>query len=83
MVIENLIYVIGGHDEAVNKIEVFNITMNKWHECSPMNTWRFDVGIAELDGSIFAVGGFFGSEYSDVVERYDPNADLWETVIFI
>lgn len=74
------IYLFGGHPEGLSNVEIYNITSNKWFDGSPMNSWRFNVGIAELNKYIYAVGGFYGSENIDIVERYDPLKDSWTTV---
>lgn len=74
------IYVIGGHGDDQCSIESFNTLKNCWYDRSPMNSWRFDVGIAEYNDYIYAVGGFFGSEYVDIVEKYDAHTDAWTTV---
>ncbi|PIO53443.1 kelch repeat protein, partial [Teladorsagia circumcincta] len=37
-------------------------------------------GVATLDGFIYAVGGFSGSEVLNVVERYDPHRNYWAIV---
>ncbi|KAG8225215.1 hypothetical protein J437_LFUL012690 [Ladona fulva] len=50
---------------------------NAWTEVAPMNAPRSELGLAMLDGSIFAVGGWDGSFGLDSVERYDPSRNQW------
>ncbi len=35
------------------------------------------VGLAMLDGFVYAVGGWEGSSRLDSVERYDPETNTW------
>lgn len=74
------IYLFGGHPEGLSNVETYDIISNKWHDGSSMNSWRFNIGTAELNGYIYAAGGFYGSENMDIVERYDPVKDSWTSV---
>lgn len=74
------IYLFGGHQEGLTKVQIYEIANNMWFDGSPMNSWRFNIGIAESNGYIYAVGGFYGSENSDIVERYNPLKDSWTSV---
>lgn len=78
---DNEIYVIGGYADCQSSVETFNVVRKTWHDRAPMNSWRFGIGIAELDGYIFAVGGGYGSEHIDIVERYHRKQDMWTAVI--
>jgi hypothetical protein len=37
-------------------------------------------GLAMLDGSVYAVGGWEGSFRLDSVERYDPDTNSWHII---
>lgn len=37
-------------------------------------------GLAMLDGSVYAVGGWEGSFRLDSVERYDPDTNSWHMI---
>lgn len=75
---EDRIYVIGGLADGQCSVETFKISDNAWYYRAPLNSWRFDVCIAELNGYIYAVGGGYGSEHINIVERYDPAKDAWK-----
>lgn len=42
-----------------------------------MTTARSTVGVAILNGSLYAVGGRDGSSCLNSVERYDPHTNKW------
>ena len=42
-----------------------------------MQSPRGGVGLTELGGSLYAVGGNSGNASLDSVERYDPHIDTW------
>lgn len=49
-----------------------------WVAKAPMPTARRDMGVAaDASGKIYAVGGFDGSGFVDVLEVYDPVTDTW------
>lgn len=41
---------------------------------------RCRLGVATLNGRLFACGGYDGSSFLRSVEVYDPNYDEWKTV---
>ena len=47
-----------------------------------MSTRRSSVGLAVLNGYLYAVGGYDGvaRQCLNSVERYDPEADAWSSV---
>lgn len=52
-----------------------------WEERASLRAPRQEVGVAALDGWIYAAGGFDGSGRAvATVERYDPVTDTWEEV---
>ena len=52
------------------------ITENTWGSKAPMPTARTLLGAAEVNGKIYAVGGFSDL---NVTEEYDPITDTWTT----
>lgn len=42
--------------------------------------FRSELGLALLDGFIYAVGGWEGSAKLESVERYETNANVWSYV---
>lgn len=49
-----------------------------WSARSPMPTPRMELGVAEVEGIIYAIGGYSGSTLA-VNEAYNPATDMWET----
>ena len=47
----------------------FDPCYESWQELAPMNVPRSELGLALLDGSVYAVGGWEGSHRLDSVER--------------
>ena len=85
--------VIGGEgsdDEVVNSLERYDPSTNEWEEeaVAPMPTARRYVGMAVLDGKLYAVGGQSEADGEDeadlatsnLVERYDLATNAWEAV---
>ena len=55
---------------------------NQWCNIASMSTRRSSVGVAILNGCVYAVGGYDGvaRQCLNSVERYDPVADEWVLV---
>lgn len=56
-----------------------------WSRTRPVNDARQEVGVAELNGKIYLIGGFRNSpsgrlEVATTVEVYDPKTDQWAFV---
>ena len=65
----------GGHDgqSYLNSIERYDPQTNQWSsDVALTSTCRTSVGVAVLDGFMYAVGGQDGVSCLNVVERYDP-----------
>ena len=86
--------VFGGHDsndDFVNSMERYDPSTNEWEEetVAPMLTTRANVGMAVLDGKLYAVGGESEADGQDeeddgatsnLVERYDLATKSCEAV---
>lgn len=44
----------------------------------PMRTLRSRVGVSVLDGQLYAIGGYNGTERLETVEIFDPVEKLWK-----
>ncbi|KAM8962134.1 kelch-like ECH-associated protein 1A [Pelodytes ibericus] len=81
-----LFYTVGGRNHTSientdsNSLACFNPVTNQWTTRAPMNVARNRVGVAVVDGAIYAVGGSCGSEHHKSVERYDPDTNEWTFV---
>ncbi|XP_065438646.1 kelch-like protein 18 isoform X1 [Chrysemys picta bellii] len=86
--IAGLIYAVGGLNSAanfyagvaVNVVEVFDPIANRWEKCQPMTTARSRVGVAVLNGLLYAIGGYDGQLRLSTVEVYNPEMDSWSKV---
>ncbi|KAL4708352.1 hypothetical protein ACJJTC_019588 [Scirpophaga incertulas] len=84
--LKGMFYAVGGRNTAPGSsydsdwVDVYNPATEVWRPCSPMSTPRHRVGVAVMDGLLYAVGGSCGSEYHKSVECYDPERDVWSGV---
>lgn len=54
---------------------------NQWScDVAPTTSCRTSVGVAVLDGFLYAVGGQDGVQCLNHVERYDPKENKWSKV---
>lgn len=79
-----LVYVIGGYKQSgssiwqpVASVYAYDPATDRWIERTPMPTARGALAVAELDGKLYAVGGFGEKGNSPAVEVYDPARDHW------
>ena len=69
-----LIYIVGGltsSGESLSTVEKYDILTGKWTPVLPMAIQRSRVGVAILDGKLYAIGGFDGTVRLNDVERFD------------
>uniref|UniRef100_A0A8C1NAS8 Kelch-like family member 18 n=1 Tax=Cyprinus carpio TaxID=7962 RepID=A0A8C1NAS8_CYPCA len=81
--IAGLIYAVGGLNSAgdsLNVVEVFDPIGNCWERCQPMSTARSRVGVAVVNGMLYAIGGYDGQSRLRTVEVYNPETDTWTKV---
>ncbi|XP_060870645.1 kelch-like protein 2 isoform X2 [Metopolophium dirhodum] len=81
-VLDNCIYAVGGHDDnsALNSVEVFDVSIQKWRLVASMSTKRRDLGVGVLNNLLYAVGGGNGKVCLKSVEYYNPTLDTWTPV---
>ncbi|XP_075731389.1 uncharacterized protein LOC142774653 isoform X2 [Rhipicephalus microplus] len=83
-----LLYVVGGRvlrpptelGEDVPVVHCLDPARNCWSERCPMGVPRHRLGVAVLDGLLYAVAGSHGTNCLSSVERYDPSTDEWTSV---
>ena len=63
-----------------NYLSRYDQITKQWSFVAPMSTPRSTVGVAVLDGKLYAVGGRDGSSCLNSVECYDPNTNRWTLV---
>ncbi|XP_038575057.1 kelch-like protein 18 [Micropterus salmoides] len=81
--ITGLIYAVGGLNssgDSLNVVEVFDPIGNFWERCQPMRTARSRVGVAVVNGLLYAIGGYDGQSRLSTVEVYNPETDSWTHV---
>ena len=61
-------------------VEVFDPVANRWEKCHPMSTARSRVGVAVVNGLLYAIGGYDGQLRLSTVEVYNPETDTWTRV---
>ncbi|KAI5704377.1 hypothetical protein M8J76_013621 [Diaphorina citri] len=80
----NTIYLVGGEfpdGNASASVWKYDPVLDHWQEeVAPLLNPRSELGIAMLDGFVYAVGGWDGSCRLDSVERYDPTKNEWSYI---
>lgn len=66
--------------DSLNVVEVFDPVGNFWERCQPMKTSRSRVGVAVVNGLLYAIGGYDGQSRLSTVEVYNPETDSWTRV---
>ncbi|XP_060581169.1 kelch-like protein 3 [Ruditapes philippinarum] len=77
------IYLAGGEfpdGSASRSMWRFDQNLDTWMEMVPMNMARSELGMAMLDGHVYAIGGWDGSSRLDSVERYNPVLNTWSFI---
>jgi N-acetylneuraminic acid mutarotase len=64
---------------ALPNVETVRAVEDSWTTLEPMPTARSGLGVAVVDGKIYVIGGFNGSNYLGTNEMYDPAIDTWTT----
>ena len=77
--VDNEIYVIGGTlADPIGSVEAYDPKTNKWVKKASMLFARAGVVSCEVDGKIYAIGGWDGQNPAlGTVEEYDLSADTW------
>jgi N-acetylneuraminic acid mutarotase len=71
------IYVAGG---GKHRVDVYDVAADSWHTAAPIPTAGNLMKLTELDGQVYAIGGFDNHGGVSTVERYDPHHDSWQAV---
>jgi len=73
-----LIYIVGGLNEMnveLQSVDIYNPVTERWTHASDMHTKRAYVGVAAINGFIYAVGGWTEKDGAlATVERYSVTA---------
>lgn len=82
-VIDQCIYVLGGHHGPINvynSCRRLNLNTREWQEIAPMREKRAFHASVIFNDHIFAIGGYNGSWRVDTVEKYDVNLNQWSAI---
>jgi hypothetical protein len=62
---------------SLQNIEAVMAVEDSWTTMEPMPTARSGLGVAAVDGKIYAIGGSNGNSQLDTNEMYDPATNTW------
>uniref|UniRef100_A0A1A8C2Z3 BTB domain-containing protein n=2 Tax=Nothobranchius kadleci TaxID=1051664 RepID=A0A1A8C2Z3_NOTKA len=83
------LYVMGGNHfrgtsdyDDVLSCEYYTPDTDQWTVVAPMPRGQSDVGVTVFNGQIYVVGGYSWNSRCmvDIVQRYDPEEDVWDKV---
>lgn len=87
--VEDRLYVMGGNHfrdssdyDDVLSCEYYSPETGQWTAVAPMPRGQSDVGVTVFNGQIYVVGGYSWNSRCmvDIVQRYDPEQDVWDRV---
>ena len=64
----------------LNSVERYDPESKTWHYVAPMSSNRDYLSASVVNGSLYVIGGYDGSQRLDLVERYDAATDQWSVV---
>ena len=74
--IGNRVFAVGGEEQSgtFEEVEVYDAELASWATMPPLPTPRHGLGVATLDGELYAASGGPepGATYSDVLEILSP-----------
>lgn len=77
------LYAVGGRGksgEPYMSVEKYDFRIDQWGPVAELNSRRRHVGVAALDGHIYAIGGHDGEQHLNTVECYNVEENRWEIV---
>ena len=81
--IMGIIYAVGGQTKAGNSlstVEVYDPETSCWKDAEAMSMLRSRVGVAVLKNTLYAIGGYNGTERLNTVEEFDGEMRRWRRV---
>ena len=87
MFTDNMLFIIGGRNNTsagnidTASVDRYDPLRDEWKPVAPLSVPRNRLGVAAVDGCIFAIGGGNGNTFHTSVEKYDPKQDEWTTVM--
>ncbi|XP_034416879.1 kelch-like protein 9 isoform X2 [Cyclopterus lumpus] len=83
------LYVMGGNHfrgssdyDDVLGCEYYSPDSDQWTVVAPMSRGQSDIGVTVFNGQVYVVGGYSWNSRCmvDIVQRYDPEQDVWDRV---
>lgn len=76
------IFVMGGRCSSgpggcLSSVEYYDPATNAWKTVAPMISKRAGARAGVVNGHLYIVGGFDGSNYLSTIERYDQHKNEW------
>ena len=62
----------------MSMVECYDTETSQWETVSSTHIPRNGVGLAILDGLLYAIGGHDGQKFQSMVEVYDPRLNRWK-----
>ncbi|XP_052805467.1 kelch-like protein 18 isoform X2 [Mya arenaria] len=81
--IPGMIYAVGGltsSGDSLSTVECFDPLVSRWSVAEAMSTMRSRVGVAVLNGQLYAIGGYDGQDRLSTVEVFDQSTKRWKKV---
>ncbi|ESP02986.1 hypothetical protein LOTGIDRAFT_177864 [Lottia gigantea] len=81
--VPGMIYAVGGltsSGESLSTVERYDPIVDRWKIAEAMSTMRSRVGVAVLEGKLYAIGGNDGAERLNTVEVFEPEKKQWKKV---
>jgi len=78
--LRNRLHLFGGQNldyKALSELEIYDCLRDQWEFGSPLKVPRRNCASCELDGRVYAIGGFDGSKITASVEAYDARLKSW------
>lgn len=82
-----MLFIIGGRNNTSSgnidtaSVDRYDPLRDEWRPVKPLSVPRNRLGVATIDGFIYAIGGGNGNTCHTSVERYDLQQDEWTTVM--
>lgn len=61
----------------MSSVEKYDTENKIWEQVAPIQKARSTLSLTVLDGKLFAMGGFDGENFLNIVEVYDPETNAW------
>lgn len=81
-VVEDKIYAIGGSNGTteLDSAEMLDITIGKWVKMPKMPLAKSNMGVCELDGLIYCIGGWNGQVGIKYCDVFNPQTTQWSSI---